>query len=115
MKNETILVTGANGQIGTVLTQALREYYGESRVIATDIRAPQHDDPNFQTLDVLDQKALMDIAEKRGLTQIYHLAAILSAKGEQNPKWAWKVNMSGLFNVLETAREHKLRVFTPSS
>lgn len=115
MKNETILVTGANGQIGTVLTQALRETYGESQVIATDIRAPQQEDPNFQTLDVLNQETLMAVADKRDVTQIYHLAAILSAKGERNPKWAWEVNMSGLFNVLETARKYGLRVFSPSS
>ena len=56
MKNETILVTGANGQIGTVLTQALRDTYGDEQVIATDIRPLQHEDPNFQTLDVLDPR-----------------------------------------------------------
>lgn len=115
MKEETILVTGANGQIGTVLTQALREAYGKNRVIATDISSSKQGDPHFHILDVLDQDALQAVVEKHKVTQIYHLAAILSAKGEQNPKWAWEVNMSGLFNVLETARAQQLRVFSPSS
>jgi nucleoside-diphosphate-sugar epimerase len=115
MKNETILVTGANGQIGTVLTQALRETYGEDRVISTDIRPPAQPDDLFFTLDVLDREALQAIVKQHGITQIYHLAAILSAKGEQNPQWAWEINMSGLFNVLEVAKEHELRVFSPSS
>lgn len=115
MKTETILITGANGQIGTVLGQALREKFGADRVIATDIREPELRHFPFEALDVLDRAALFELVERRRVTQIYHLAAILSAKGELNPQWAWEVNMSGLFNVLEAAREYGCKVFNPSS
>jgi len=115
MKSETILVTGANGQIGTVLTQALREAYGPEKVIATDIRSPAKTDGPFETLDVLDRDALDQMIRTHRCTEVYHLAAILSAKGEQNPQWAWRVNTEGLFNVLETANAHRLKLFCPSS
>lgn len=115
MKTETILITGANGQIGTVLGQALREKHGTANVLATDIRAPDVRDFPFATLDVLDRNAIFELVEERGVTQIYHLAAILSAKGELNPQWAWDVNMSGLFNILEAAKQFDCKVFTPSS
>lgn len=115
MQKETILVTGAGGQIGTVLTAALRRHYGTDHIIATDIRAPAQPDGPFLVLDVLDREALMAVVREHQVTQIYHLAAILSARGEQNPQWAWEVNMSGLFNVLEAARETGCRLFCPSS
>jgi len=115
MKKEHILVIGANGQIGTVLTEALRERYSDDQVIATDIKAPEESKGRFETLDVLDAEALHQIIKKNNIQQIYHLAAILSAKGEQNPKWAWEINMSGLFHVLEAAKEHGCRIFFPSS
>ncbi len=115
-KNETILITGANGQIGTVLTQALRDAYSAEQVVATDIRRPQaQSDGPFEMLDVLDAEALNGLVKKYKVRQIYHLAAILSAKGEQNPQWAWDINMSGLFNVLNAAKEYGLKVFCPSS
>ncbi|MBV6652604.1 MAG: NAD-dependent epimerase/dehydratase family protein [Mameliella sp.] len=115
MKTETILITGANGQIGTVLGHSLREKYGDANVIATDIREPEACDFPFETLDVLDRDAMFELVKRKGVTQIYHLAAILSAKGELNPKWAWDINMSGLFNVLETAKAFGCKVFNPSS
>ncbi len=115
MQAETVLVIGANGQIGTVLAQALRGVYGENNVIASDLRPPAEDHGLFEILDVLDGARLLDIVQRYKVSQIYHLAAILSAKGEQDPKRAWEINMSSLFNVLEIAKDYKLRVFFPSS
>lgn len=115
METGTILVTGANGQIGTVLTEELRRRYGASSVISTDIRHAGGNNILFEELDVLDKDRLAALIRKHEARQVYHLAAILSAKGEQNPKWAWEVNMAGLFNILEAAREFSLRVFFPSS
>ncbi|MCB0567189.1 MAG: NAD-dependent epimerase/dehydratase family protein [Phaeodactylibacter sp.] len=115
METETILVTGANGQIGTVLTEELRRRYGASAVLSTDIRHSGNNNILFEELDVMYKDRLAVLIKKYGVSQIYHLAAILSAKGEQNPKWAWEINMAGLFNILEVAREFNLRVFFPSS
>ncbi len=115
MNKEQILVLGANGQIGTVLTAELRKLYGNDNVLATDIqKVALHNGP-FEQLDILNAQRLEEVVRKRRITQIYHLAAILSARGEQNPKWAWDINMTGLFNVLETAKTHNCRVFFPSS
>lgn len=111
-----ILVTGALGQIGTPLVEALRQAYGPDRVLATDARLPQEAfDGPFARLDVLEAEALADLVREHHVTEIYHLAAILSARGEQNPTWAWNINMTGLMNVLEVAKEYELRVFFPSS
>ncbi|TXB62203.1 NAD-dependent epimerase/dehydratase family protein [Phaeodactylibacter luteus] len=115
MKTETILVTGANGQIGTVLTTELRARYGKDHVIATDIRKPEAPTGAFQVLDVLDREALFALMEQARPSQVYHLAAILSAKGEQDPQWAWEINMTGLFNILEAAKAFGFKVFYPSS
>lgn len=115
MKQEKILITGAEGQIGTALTRALRDRYGSAQVIATDIRRSVEDDHPFEILDILDPGMLAELIERHQVGTIYHLAAILSAKGEKNPKQAWEVNMGGLFNVLEAARERGLQVFFPSS
>lgn len=114
MKEEKILVTGANGQIGSVLTGQLRQQFGERQVLATDIRLADND-PYFEILDVLNKEQLFQSIKAQKITTIYHLAAILSAKGEQNPQWAWTINMNGLFNILEAARHFKLKVFFPSS
>lgn len=115
MKKEKILIIGANGQIGSVLTNQLRDQYGYDNIIPSDIRVPDHDAPLFERLDVLDKAQLHEVVKKHTITQIYHLAAILSAKGELNPKWAWDVNMNGLFNVLDLAKEKKQKLFFPSS
>ncbi len=115
MTDKKILLTGALGQIGTALTRALRERYGADRVVATDIRPPAGADPLFEILDILEPDRLAALIRKREIGVVFHLAAILSAKGEQNPKQAWEINMRGLFNVLEAAREFDLKVFFPSS
>ena len=115
MKTKTILITGANGQIGTVLTEALRERFGIENVIATDIRKPEISDGPFEILDVLDKDRFDEVVRNYEVGEVYHLAAILSAKGEQNPKWAWEINMTGLLDVLDLARKYKFKLFFPSS
>ncbi len=117
MSKEKILVIGANGQIGTALTQSLRQKYGTANVIASDLNTPLRSVIGiFEKLDVLDIERLRAIVLKYGINQIYHLAAILSAKGEQNPRQTWDVNMNALWNVLEIARqEHISKVYYPST
>lgn len=116
MSKEKILVTGANGQIGSVLTQALRGTFGVESVVATDIREPKKIKGTFELLNVLDAERMAELIKKHKVTQIYHLAAILSAAGEAQPKRTWDINMSGLLNVFEVARETRIsRVFFPSS
>ena len=115
MKTKRILLTGANGQIGTVLLSHLQNRYGLDAVVATDIRQPSHSTGLFELLDIRDGKLLHQLAEKYQVGEIYHLAAVLSAKGESDPVWTWGVNMDGLLNVLEVARELQLKVFFPSS
>ena len=118
MKTEKILIIGAGGQLGSELTQALWTLYGKENVIATDIKDPQGilSQGNFEILDVLKQKALFEFIQKNKITQVYHLAAVLSATGEKNPKFAWHLNMDGLIHVLDAAVEFKLsRVYWPSS
>jgi nucleoside-diphosphate-sugar epimerase len=114
-----ILVIGAGGQLGTELTKVLAEKYGNESIIATDFQESARSKfsyCNFQTLNVLDKVELENIVKKDGVSQIYHLAAILSAAGEKNPIQAWDLNMGGLLNVLEIAREYKIeKVFWPSS
>ncbi|MFC2079596.1 NAD-dependent epimerase/dehydratase family protein [Candidatus Bipolaricaulota bacterium] len=115
-----ILVTGACGQIGSELTPVLRKQYGEANVVATDIRSPEtsclKDQGPFEQLNVCDRQTMATIIDRYDIDTVYHLAAVLSATGEENPTLAWDVNMVGLTNVLEIARErHLLRVFCPSS
>ena len=112
-----ILVTGALGQIGSELTTQLRKTYGTSNVIATDIRKPKdlEDDGPFEVLDVTDETAMYDLAKKYEVDTVMHLAALLSAKAEDNPQFAWNLNMGGLVNALEVARELNAQFFTPSS
>lgn len=112
---QCIMITGANGQIGTELTSALRSRYGVANVIATDIRPPEASEGNFELLDVMDATALRRLVADTGANVIYHLAAFLSASGEQRPLVAWELNMQGLLNVLEVASETGCRVFWPSS
>jgi len=114
-----ILVIGAGGQLGTELTKALTDKHGKDIVIASDFQEAAKDKFDyctFQTLNVMDKTSLASIVMKEGVTEIYHLAAILSALGEKNPVPAWDLNMGGLLNVLEVAREHHIeKVFWPSS
>ncbi|GAB4059750.1 NAD-dependent epimerase/dehydratase family protein [Uliginosibacterium sediminicola] len=108
---QVILVTGCNGQIGRVLVPALRARHGNSQVIATDLRGAVD-----RQLDVTDTAALLALLRELRPTQIYHLAAVLSATGERDPVRAWQVNLNGYFNVLEGAvAEGVERVFFPSS
>lgn len=112
-----ILIIGANGQIGTELAQALALRHGQANIISSDL-APQGRLPELthEMLDVTDAAALATVVKRHGIRQIYHLAAALSATGEQHPMWACDLNMKGLLNVLELARVAKLeRVFWPSS
>lgn len=113
-----ILVTGAGGQIGSELVPALRARYGADSVLATDIRTPHTGDfrPGpFQVLDATDARAVGAAAMRFEADTIYHLAAILSAIGERDPKLAYQVNMGGTVAVLEVARDQGLSVFVPSS
>lgn len=116
-ENEKILIIGAGGQIGVELTAKLSEMYGSSNVIASDLKnSPAFTNNPFEELDALDKKSLFEIVKKHGITQVYHLAALLSATGEQNPMFAWKLNMESLFNVLELAKEkHISKIYWPSS
>lgn len=113
-----ILVTGACGQLGTELLTALRHKYGNNNIVASDIhdRSQMRVDGPCYTLDVLNADALNWMVDTLGITQIYHLAAVLSANGEKYPLQSWDLNMKGLLNVLEAARKFKLeKVFWPSS
>lgn len=116
---EKILVLGANGQIGTELVNALRNIYGAGQVIATDIHDPVDaikDTGPFEFVNVLDKENVQHIFQKHQPTQVYLLAAILSAVGEQRPKMAWDLNMTGLIHVLDFAVEFEVaKVFWPSS
>jgi len=116
-KGQRILIIGANGQIGSELAGALSKRAGVEAVITSDV-APTGRTPGLvhEQLDVTDAAALTAVVERHGVTQIYLLAAALSANGEKHPQWAWNLNMVGLLNVLELARTHKLdKVFWPSS
>lgn len=114
-----ILITGALGQIGSELTMKLRDVYGADNVIATDIRQPE-DNPVVQSgpfaiLDVMDAKDMFELARTHKVDTIIHLAALLSATAEAKPLLAWNLNMGGLVNALEVARELNCQFFTPSS
>lgn len=115
----TILVIGAAGQIGTELTLKLREIHGSDRVIATDIRKDAPDalrDGPFEALDILDKARLHEVVTKNEVTEVYHLAALLSATAEQNPALGWDLNMNGLSNVLDLSKDGPIkRMFWPSS
>ena len=116
---ETILVTGALGQIGSELVPALREKVGDEHVIASDVRLPSAGAAEavgaFEYLDCTHIREIDAVVRQHGITTIYHLAALLSASGEQQPRAAWDLNMGGLYRVLEVARHHGCRVFFPSS
>jgi nucleoside-diphosphate-sugar epimerase len=119
MKQEKILVIGASGQIGVELTLALRKIYGASNVIASDLReqnALLEGTGPYVSLDVMNKEMLHVQVIRQNVTQIYLLAAILSATGEKNPNLAWHLNMQGLLNVLDIAKEeHLSKVYWPSS
>jgi nucleoside-diphosphate-sugar epimerase len=119
MQKEKILVIGASGQIGVELTLALRKIYGNANVIASDLREQNpllEGTGPYVSMDVMNKEMLHVQVIRQGITQIYLLAAILSATGEKNPNLAWNLNMQSLLNVLDIAREEKLtKVYWPSS
>lgn len=119
MAKETILLLGAGGQVGTDLSDTLRENYGTGNVIVSDVRpadAGMNEKGPYLQIDVLDKTRLAEVFSKYKPTQVYHLAALLSATAEKNPKFGWELNMDGLFNVFDACLEHQVaRVFWPSS
>jgi len=114
-----ILITGANGQIGSELVAALRERHGSDEVVALDLEPPPSNgralSGPFEVADVRDRAGLENVIETQDVDVVYHLASLLSATGENDPDRAWEVNVGGLRNVLDLAREHDLKVFWPSS
>ncbi|MBL0356855.1 MAG: NAD-dependent epimerase/dehydratase family protein [Chitinophagaceae bacterium] len=119
MIREKILVIGASGQIGVELTMALRKIYGNNNVVASDLREENDllkGTGPYVSLDVMNKEMLHVQVIRQNITQIYLLAAILSATGEKNPSLAWNLNMQSLLNVLDIAKEEKLhKVYWPSS
>src|SRR6266568_2459020 len=115
---DKVLVTGAAGQIGSELIPALREKYGADRVIASDIRMPASittAEGPFEHLDCTKPDQVHEVVRRHDIRTIYHLAAMLSAIAEDRPQAAWTLNMSGLYHVLEVARQYRCSVFFPSS
>jgi nucleoside-diphosphate-sugar epimerase len=119
-KTDNIMIIGAAGQIGSELVVELRKIYGSDHVYATDIKEASRDIMDggpFQLLDVMDDKRLIHFVIRHNITQIYHLAAVLSGNAEKLPLQAWHINMEGLMNILEVAKmvEEVEKVFWPSS
>lgn len=115
---KTILITGGLGQIGTELSTYLRQAYGTNNVIVTDVvkkDSPVVEAGPFEQLDVTDGKRLAELVDRYHVDTVLHLAALLSAVAEAHPQAAYRINLDGLFQVLEVAREKQLAVFTPSS
>ncbi|MEX0965628.1 MAG: NAD-dependent epimerase/dehydratase family protein [Bacteroidia bacterium] len=119
MTEEKILVIGANGQVGTELVLKLREFFEDEMVIASDISAPGEElslSGPFLYLDALDKESIRHTLQQHGITQVYHLAATLSAMAENKPDFAWRLNMESLLIALDLAKEGLYkRLFWPSS
>ena len=119
MKQEKILIIGAGGQIGVELTMALRRVYGTDNVIASDIREAHpllKDSGPYEIVNAMDAAAIHALVKKENITQIYLLAALLSATGEKDPHKAWAINMQSLLQVLELGVQEKLtKIYWPSS
>ncbi len=117
---ENVLVTGALGQIGSELVPYLRKKHGINNVIASARRAKEGceyliETGPFELLDITNREKIAAVIKKYRVKSVYHLASLLSATGEENPQALWEVNMNGLINLLEVAREHKCSIFFPSS
>lgn len=119
MAKTKVLLTGAGGQLGSELTEALAKKFGAENIVATDVNekvAEKFSYCTFEVLDIQDVLRLEHLVDSYQITQIYHLAALLSAVGEKNPLFTWNLNMNGLLNVLEVARKKNLdKVYWPSS
>lgn len=116
MAAERILVIGSRGQIGTELVDALRKIYGNENVFSSDLKEKDGKDEPYIQLNVLDKNALLDAVKKNGITQVYLLAALLSATAEKNPAFAWELNMNSLFYILDMAKEGIIKkIYWPSS
>jgi nucleoside-diphosphate-sugar epimerase len=116
--NDTVLVIGAQGQIGLELVEGLRKIYGSTNVIAADVKDAIEDFKSqgpFMQLDVLDRARVHEVIRTNKITHVYLLAALLSATAEQKIKSAWKLNMEGLINLLDIVKEEKVKLFWPSS
>ncbi len=109
------MITGASGQIGSELVAKLRKEYGTENVLATDIKESANQAGPFEKLDVTDAKRMHELAKNFEADTIMHMAALLSATAEERPLFAWNLNMGGLVNALEVARELNMQFFTPSS
>ncbi len=116
MKTDTILIIGSNGQIGTELAESLRAIYGTDKVVCSDLKKPEITPGPFEIIDIMDRDGVYAIIKKYNVTQVYLLAALLSATAEKNPKFAWDLNMQGLFHILDAAKEGLIKkVYWPSS
>lgn len=116
MSDTRILVIGAGGQVGTELVEALAGHYGKDNVIASDVRDEGDFEVEYVKLDVMDKQAAKTLITSRKITEVYHLAALLSATAEKNPELGWQLNMEGLFSILDLAKEGLLKkIFWPSS
>lgn len=110
------LIIGAGGQLGTVLTQQLRNLYGNDQVVRSDLSVLDQISGPFEVIDATDAARIEEVVKQYQIEEIYHLAAILSANGEKNPLATWEINMKTLFNVLEVSRNNGVnKVFYPSS
>ena len=111
-----ILIIGSNGQLGTVLTKSLQKKYGANNVVASDLHKQEGNTDLFEVIDATDFNQIVEVVKRYKITQIYHLAAILSARGEHHPLKSWEINTKTLLNVLEIARQYNIeKVFYPSS
>jgi nucleoside-diphosphate-sugar epimerase len=113
-----ILITGAVGQIGSELVPALRQHYGAAQVVASDLRimpSQRAAEGAYEHLDCTEPQQVLEAIRRHEIGTIYHLAALLSAVAEEKPHAAWSINMGGLYNVLEAARQYRCQVFFPSS
>ena len=116
MSKNRILVIGACGQVGTELVENLAEKFGSDRVIASDIRDNADFAARYLKLDVLNREAVKSVVNEFQVTEVYHLAALLSATAEKNPEFGWKLNMDGLFSILDLAKDGLIKkIFWPSS
>lgn len=118
METETILITGALGQIGSELAEKLKTIYGKENVIISDIRDPKdvNYDGIYEVIDVLDTERIKEVIAKHNIKTVYHLAALLSGTAEKNPMFGWKLNMDTLLTFLELAKDKVIdKIFWPSS